>query len=396
MSNFSFQPPTRLTNIAPSQIRENMRIAREVGAVNLAQGRPDFATDARIKQAAIDAINNDHNQYSVTWGLAELREALSADMKTRFGYEVNAETEITITCGVTEGMNAVLLSLVEPGDEVIVVEPAHENYVPAISFAGGVPRYVTLRPPTFAFPTDELEATINERTRALILNTPHNPSGHVFTRDELKTIIDICSRHGVYIITDEIYDRLLYDGREHIMPAAIAERPELIITTAGLSKIYAATGWRLGYVLAAEPITAAIRTVHDYLTICAPTPFQHAAVTALALPQDYYDDLVAMFTDRRDRMMRILSHCGFTPYEPEGAYYLLAEFDEWNFDGGSEAFTKFLIREAKVATVPGSAFYYKDRDLGERIIRFAFAKSAELIDSIEETMRGCFDNSRSS
>jgi aspartate/methionine/tyrosine aminotransferase len=391
MNQSAFQPPTRLTNIAPSQIRENMRIAREVGAVNLAQGRPDFATDARIKQAAIDAINNDHNQYSVTWGLAELRAALSADMKARFGYNINAETEITITCGVTEGMNAVLMSLVEPGDEVIVVEPAHENYVPAISFAGGVSRFVTLRPPTFAFPTEELEATINERTRALILNTPHNPSGHVFTRDELKAIIDICTRRGVYIITDEIYDRLLYDGREHIMPAAIAERPELIITTAGLSKIYAATGWRLGYVLAAEPITAAIRTVHDYLTICAPTPFQHAAVTALALPQDYYDDLVAMFTDRRDRMMRILSRCGFKPHEPEGAYYLLAEFDDWNFDGGSEAFTKFLIRDAKVATVPGSAFYYKDRDLGERIIRFAFAKSAELIDSIEETMRGCFE-----
>jgi len=394
MNRSAFQPPTRLTNIAPSQIRENMRIAREVGAVNLAQGRPDFATDARIKQAAIDAISNDHNQYSVTWGLAELREALSADMKARFGYDVNAETEITITCGVTEGMNAVLLSLVEPGDEVIVVEPAHENYVPAISFAGGVSRFVTLRPSTFAFPMDELEATINERTRALILNTPHNPSGHVFTRDELKAIIDICTRRGVYIITDEIYDRLLYDGREHIMPATIAERPELIITTAGLSKIYAATGWRLGYVLATELVTAAVRTVHDYLTICAPTPFQHAAVTALALPQDYYDDLVAMFTDRRDRMMRILSRCGFKPHEPEGAYYLLAEFDDWNFDGGSEAFTKFLIREAKVATVPGSAFYYKDRDLGERIIRFAFAKSAELIDSIEATMRECFEGRR--
>ena len=391
MSNTRYQPPTRLANIAPSQIRENMRIASEVGAVNLAQGRPDFATDTRIKQAAIDAINADHNQYSVTWGLAELRAALAADMKQRFGYEVDAETEITITCGVTEGMNAALLSLVEPGDEVIVVEPAHENYVPAISFAGGVPRYVTLRPPAFTFPLDELQATITDQTRALILNTPHNPSGHVFTRDELTEIIEICTKHGVYIITDEIYDRLLYGGREHIMPAAIAERPELVITTAGLSKIYAATGWRLGYVLAAKPITAAIRTVHDYLTICAPTPFQHAAVTALALPQDYYDDLVAMFTDRRDRMMRILSRCGFKPHQPEGAYYLLAEFDDWQFEGGSEAFTKFLIRDAKVATVPGSAFYYNDKELGERIIRFAFAKSAELIDSIEETMRECFE-----
>lgn len=386
----TYQPPQRLSTIAPSQIRENMRIAREVGAINLAQGRPDFPTDPRIMMAAIQAIANHHNQYSVSWGLGELREAVSASLNKRFGVEPDPNTQLTITCGVTEGMVAAILSIVEVGEEVIVMEPAHENYVPAVRFAGGVPKYVTMRPPSFGLDLAALEAAVTERTRAIILNTPHNPSGHVFTEAETRGVLELCEKHEIYLITDEIYDRLLYPGYEHVMPAAQAGRPELVITTGGLSKIYAATGWRLGYVVASEELTANIRTVHDYLTICAPTPLQHAAVTALGLPESYYEDLRTMFQDRRDRLMNILPECGFTPHQPQGAYYLMAEYDAWNFDGDANAFTRMLIEKARVATVPGTAFYYHDKTTGESLIRFSFAKSAELIEQVGEQLHEAF------
>jgi len=386
----NYRKPKRLEHIAPSQIRENMRIAREVGAINLAQGRPDFPTDARIMMAAIQAISNGHNQYSVSWGLGELREAVSASIEKRFGFASNPDRELTITCGVTEGMVAAMLALVEAGDEVIVMEPAHENYVPAIGFAGGTAKFVTLRPPDFALALDELEAVISPRTRVIILNTPHNPSGHVFARDEIRGVLELCAKHECYLITDEIYDRLLYPPHEHVMPAAAATRPDLVVTTGGLSKIYAATGWRLGYVMADPELTDAIRTVHDYLTICAPTPFQHAAVTALDLPPSYYDELRQKFLNRRDTLMNYLREAGMKPYEPQGAYYLMAEFEDWGFDEGAEKFTHLLIKDAGVATVPGTAFYYRDQELGNRLIRFSFAKSADIIEAVGEQLQAAF------
>lgn len=385
-----FKFPSRLSLIGPSQIRENMRIALEHQAINLAQGRPDFPTDPTVKQAAIDGIANDHNQYSVTWGLAELREAIARDMKKRHGLTVDPEREITITCGVTEAIVAAMLALVEEGDEVIIIEPAHENYVPAVYFANGTPQFVTLRPPDYAFPLEELRSTINPRTRAIILNTPHNPSGHVFTKAELLEILNLADQHGVFVVTDEIYDHLYFEPHRHLAPATLAPNWKNLVITGGLSKIYAATGWRLGYVLAPPEVTAAIRTVHDYLTICAPTPFQYAAVTALGLPETYYAGLREEFLQRRDLTVRMLSESGFEPYVPQGAYYLLAGFAPWEHKGDSSSFTKRLIAEAKVAVVPGSAFYYQATELGQRLVRFAFAKTEHVLQEAGENLRKAF------
>ncbi len=386
----TFNPPSRLARIGPSQIRENMRIAMEHEAINLAQGRPDFPTAPVVKQAAIDAIAHDHNQYSVTWGLAELREAIARHVHERHGLTFDPETEITITCGVTEAIVAAMLALVESGDEVIIIEPAHENYVPAVYFASGTPRFVTLRPPDYAVPLDELRSAINPRTRAIILNTPHNPSGHVFTREELNTILALADRHGIYVVTDEIYDHLYYEPYRHIAPATLAPDWKGLVITGGLSKIYAATGWRLGYVLAAKEVTTAIRTVHDYLTICAPTPFQYAAVTALALPETYYADLRVRFLRRRELTMQMLTDSGFEPYVPQGAYYLLAGYGPWEHQGDSQSFATRLITEAKVAVVPGSAFYYQATDLGRHLVRFAFAKTSQVLKQAGENLAQAF------
>lgn len=375
----AFSLPTRLAAIQPSQIRENMRVAHEVGAINLAQGRPDFATAPEIKQAAIAAIEADHNQYSVTWGIAELRNAVANMLRRRFELNFDPETDITITCGVTEAIVGAMLSLLEPGDEVIVPEPAHENYVPAIRFAGGVPKFVTMRPPRFDLHVDEIKHAIGPKTRLLILNTPHNPSGRVFSSDELRGILNVAAHHGVFVLTDEIYDQVLYPPHEHTSVASVAPNPDLVITTGGISKTYATTGWRLGYIAANPEISHAIRTVHDYLTICAPTPFQHAALVAYEFPESYYDHLRSEFLLRRDCLIEVLRVAGFEAYPPQGAYYLMADFSRFLFDGSAEDFTRALITDAKVATVPGTAFYYQDKELGNRLVRFAFAKTTEVL-----------------
>lgn len=387
----SFALPTRLQAIEPSQIRDNMRIAKEVGAINLAQGRPDFSTAPEIKQAAAAAIEAGHNQYSVTWGLDELRQAVAAMLARRFQLEFDPGTDLTITCGVTEAIVATMQALLEPADEVIVIEPAHENYVPAIRFAGGLPKFVTLRPPKFDLCLQELEQAFTTKTRALVLNTPHNPSGRVFTREELTDILSLTAKHGVYVITDEIYDQVLYPPHEHVAVASVAPDPKLVITTGGISKTYATTGWRLGYVAAHQEVSNAIRTVHDYLTICAPTPFQYAALAAYQLPESYYDQLRQDFLARRDCLMESLVESGFEPYQPQGAYYLLAAFSDWKFTGSAQEFSKHLITEAGVAVVPGSAFYYQDKELGNRLIRFAFAKSLSVLKEAGQRLSSCYE-----
>jgi len=322
-----------------------------------------------------------------------LREGIARHVKQRHGQTVDPETEITITCGVTEAIVAAMLAIVEAGDEVIVIEPAHENYVPAVYFANGTPTFVTLRPPEYALPIDELRLAISPRTRAIIVNTPHNPSGHVFTKVELQAVLNLADQHGLYVVTDEIYDHLYYEPHRHIAPATLAPQSKNLVITGGLSKIYAATGWRLGYVLASPDVTAAIRTVHDYLTICAPTPFQHAAVTALKLPETYYTELRATFLHRRELTVGMLRESGFEPYVPQGAYYLLAGFAPWNHEGDSASFSKKLIAEAKVAVVPGNAFYYKATELGRRLVRFAFAKTEQVLHQAGENLRKAFHKS---
>lgn len=394
MTRGRYERPSRLTAIAPSKIRENMRIARDVDAINLAQGRPDFPTAPELKRAAIEAIEADHNQYSVTWGLGELRESIAAMLGRRFGLAVEPETEVTITCGVTEGMVAAMLALVEPGDEVVVLEPAHENYVPSIHFAGGVPRFVAMRPPEFSLPLDEIRDAVGDRTKAIVLNTPNNPCGRVFSRDELAALLEITERHGTYVITDEIYDYLVYPPRAHVCPAAVGRGSPRVVTTGGISKIYAVTGWRLGYVWAPPEVTEGIRTVHDYLTICAPTPFQHAALTALDFPVSYYEKLLATFVARRAKIADALREAGFDPFEPEGAYYILAAFGKWSFDGDAEAMTRHLITEGGVATVPGTAFYLGNEAIGRDLVRFAFATSLETLDEVGKRLRACFERTR--
>jgi len=381
---------TRLRGLGQSQIREMMRLALNVGAINMAQGTPDFAAAPEVKRGAIKAIQEDKNQYTVTWGLQELREAIAAMMERRFGLSADPETEVTITVGVTEAIVATTLATIEPGDEVVIIEPAHENYVPAVQFAGGVPRFVALQPPDFRLEPKTLQAAISPRTRAILVNTPQNPTGRVFTREELEGIAKVAVAHNLLVITDEIYDQILYDGGQHIAPATLAGLAERTISIGGISKIYAVTGWRLGYVVAPPELSAAIRTVHDYLVICAPTPFQHAALTALAQPDRYYEQVRTEYHQRRERMMSILEQSGFAASPPEGAYYVLADFSAWKFTGNAEAFTRHLITEVGVAVVPGTAFYYSDPTLGARLVRFAFAKRSETFDEVERRLRTGF------
>jgi len=382
----SFSPSQRVRAIQPSQIRGNMRLAQEVGAINLAQGRPDFPTAPEVKRAATRAIEADHNQYSVTWGVPELREAVAAMLARRFGLAADPESEITITCGVTEGIVATLLALLDPGDEALIIEPAHENYVPAVRFAGGEPRFVSLAPP-YRLDAEALERAVTARSRVLIVNTPHNPTGRVLDADETRAIAEFAARHDLFVVTDEIYDHLTYDGRVHRPPAREPGLSERTITCGGISKIYAVTGWRLGYVTAPAALAEPIRTVHDYLTICAPTPLQHAAIAALALPPSYYEELRKEFSERRAAILAALRAAELEPVEPEGAYYVMADFGAWGFDGDADAFTRMLIERAGVAGVAGTAFFYGRRELGERLIRFSFAKKLETLREVGERLR---------
>lgn len=381
----------RLRGFGQSQIREMMRLALDVGAINMAQGAPDFAAPEEVKTAAIRAIAEDHNQYSITWGIKTLREAVARLLQLRYGMHTDPEYEVTITVGVTEAVIAALLAIVEHGDEVLVIEPAHENYVPAIRFAGAIPRYITLHPPHFQLERTAIEAAITRQTRALIINTPHNPSGRVFTREELQAVADVANERNLVVITDEIYDQILYDGRKHVPPATLSGMAGRTITTGGISKTYAITGWRLGYVAAPAYLSELIRIVHDFLVICAPTPFQHAALTALAMPDSYYAQVRNEYHQRRDRMMSILNEGGFSAKFPEGSYYVLADFSAWKFDGSAEDFARFLIADVGVAVVPGTSFYYSDPALGDRLIRFVFAKRLETLDEVGMRLRKGFD-----
>jgi aspartate/methionine/tyrosine aminotransferase len=266
---------------------------------------------------------------------------------------------------------------------VLIIEPAHENYVPAVRFAGGIPCFVTLSPPDFRLTGEALHRAITPRTKAVVVNTPQNPTGRVFAREELQIVADAAQRYDLLTITDEIYDHILYDGKEHIPPGTLPGMAGRTITTGGISKIYAVTGWRLGYVVAPPALSSAIRTVHDYLVICAPAPFQHAALSALALPEDYYQRVRAQYHERRGRIMSILTASGFRAHPPEGAYYVLADFSAWGYQGTAEEFSRLLISDVGVAVVPGTAFYYSNPQHGNRLVRFAFAKSEATLREVE-------------
>lgn len=380
-------PARRLGTLRESFIREMSRLAMTHQAINLSQGFPDFDPPREVLEAAHRALDSGMNQYGMTWGIPALRQAIAAKMKRRYDLDFVPDQHITVTCGVTEAMLVTLLGLVNPEDEVIIIEPFHEGYLPATMMTGATPRFVTLEPPAYPLDPDRLRAAFNARTRAILVNTPHNPTGRVFTRAELESIAQLCQEFDVIAITDEIYEHITYDQRLHIPLATLPGMRERTVTISGFGKTYAATGWRLGYVCAPDPLSGALRAVHDFTTVCAPVPLQAACVAALNLPDSYYEQLTCDYTARREKIMAILKENDFTAQTPEGAYYVMADFGAWNgFQGDDFAFARWLPAERGVAVVPGSCFYGTP-GLGKRVVRFAFAKKLETLEAAGERLR---------
>jgi len=369
----------RTSVFSESVIREMTRLAMLHGAMNLAQGYPDFPAPAFIKQAAVDAINADINQYAITWGAPRLRRAIADKTRRFYGLEVDPDREVTVTCGATEAMMCAMLAVVEEGDEVIVFEPFYENYVPDAAMSGARLVFVTLRGEGFSFDPDELRRAFSPRTRAIIVNTPNNPSGKVFTRAELQQIAALCQEFDTLCITDEIYEHILYDGREHIPMATLPGMYERTITISGLSKTFSVTGWRLGYLVAPPHLTDALRKVHDFLTVGAPAPLQEAAAVAIEQADAYYPELREMYAAKRAILLEALRAAGFACHQPEGAYYIMADFSALGFEGDDTAFAHHLIRDIGVAPVPGSSFYRPGSGAGSRMVRFTFSKSDETL-----------------
>src|ERR1017187_1073466 len=373
----------KVSQFTESVIREMTRQAMTYGAVNLAQGFPDFAAPAEIKQAARAAIDADVNQYAITWGAKNLRNAIARQMDAWQGIAVDPEKEVTVCCGSTEAMISTLLAVCNAGDEVVIFEPFYENYGPDAVLSGARPRFVKLRPPAsgggeWTFDEKELRAAFDKNTKAIILNTPNNPTGKVFTRAELELIRDLCVEFDVLAITDEIYEHILYDGTEHISMASLDGMRERTVTINGMSKTYSVTGWRVGWAVAPEKITNAIRKVHDFLTVGAPAPLQEAGAAALSLPTEYYANLAKGYLVRRDHLMPALTAAGFQCFRPRGAYYVMTDISAFGF-GDDVSFAKHLVQEIGVACVPGSSFYRDPKD-GAKQVRFAFCKRPETLD----------------
>ncbi len=369
---------SRTSVFTESVIREMTRLAFLHGAMNLAQGYPDFPAPEFIKKAAVDAINADINQYAITWGSLRLRQAIAAKTKRFYGLDLDPDREITVTCGATEAMMAVLLAVVEPGDEVIVFEPFYENYVPDAAMSGATLRFVTLHGPHFTFDSAELRAAFNAKTRAIIVNTPNNPCGKVFTRAELTEIGALCTEFDTLCITDEIYEHILYDDHVHVSMATLPGMYGRTVTISGLSKTFSVTGWRLGYVLAPPELSNAIRKVHDFLTVGAPAPLQEASAVAMEQADDYYPELRGMYAKKREQLLLPLREAGFVAHRPEGAYYIMADFTGILFAGDDTAFARHLIEKVGVAAVPGSSFY-RSKEAGGHFVRFTFSKSEETL-----------------
>jgi aspartate/methionine/tyrosine aminotransferase len=365
------------SSLTESVIREMTRLAIEHDAINLAQGFPDFPAPDEVKGAAIAAIEADLNQYPITWGQRSIRRALAEKYGQRYDMDIDPERSVCVTCGATEAMIATMIGCVDPGQEVIVFEPFYENYGADAVIAGATPRYVTLREPDWQLDEAELAAAFGNRTRAIVLNTPGNPTGKVFSREELSAIAALCQKYGVLAITDEIYEHIVYDGARHIPMATIPGMEDRTITISALSKSYSVTGWRVGWTIAPPDLTDAIRRVHDFVTVGAPTPLQEAGAVALRLPDAYYKQLAADYTERRDLMLQILSTAGLRPVTPAGAYYILTDSSVLGL-GDDTAAARALVRDAGVATVPGSSFYSRP-ELGRSKLRFSYSKKLETL-----------------
>jgi aspartate/methionine/tyrosine aminotransferase len=376
-----------------SVIREMTRLALQHNAVNLSQGFPDFAAPMEVKEAARQAISDDINQYAITWGAKALRDAIVEKFERTQGVRVDPEREITICCGSTEAMMSAMMAIINPGDEIVVFEPFYENYGPDAILSGATPHFVKLRTPGWSFDEKELAAAFGPNTKAIILNTPNNPTGKVFTRAELEFIRDLCVRWNAFCITDEIYEHILYDGAEHISMARVDGMRERTIVINGMSKTYSVTGWRVGWAIAPPEATQSIRKVHDFLTVGAAAPLQQAGAVALKSPQAYYDRLAVSYTEKRERLLKILTSSGFTVFKPRGAYYIMTDISRFADPVGSRfaadtkdvRFAKYLVQEIGVAVVPGSSFYNDARD-GASQVRFTFCKKESTLAAAEERL----------
>jgi len=383
-----------------SVIREMTRLAIKHSAVNLSQGFPDFAAPEEIKEAARQAISDDINQYAITWGAKALRDVIVEKFERTQSVRYDPEREITICCGSTEAMMSAMMAIINPGDEIVVFEPFYENYGPDAILSGASPRFVRMQPPSaknpdWSFDHDELAAAFGANTKAIILNTPNNPTGKVFTRSELEFIRNLCVRWNAYCVTDEIYEHILYDGTEHISMARIDGMRDRTIVINGMSKTYSVTGWRVGWALAPPETTQAIRKVHDFLTVGAAAPLQQAGASALRSPREYYDNLAATYLKKRERLLKILDSVGFTVYKPRGAYYIMTDISRFRFPADDPrfasptkdvAFAKYLVEEIGVACVPGSSFYNNPQD-GSLQVRFTFCKKEETLAAAEARFR---------
>ena len=374
----------RTSTFTESVIREMTRIANQHEAINLAQGFPDFPMPEPMKDAACAAIHGDINQYAITWGSTALRLAIAEKYRKWYGMDVDPDREITVTCGATEAMASVFLALIDPGDEVIVLEPFYENYGPDAILAGASPVFVPFERPTWALDSDRLRKAFSKKTKAIIVNTPHNPTGRVLSHEEMQLIAELCERHDAWVVTDEIYEHIRYAGDHHVM-ATFPKMRERTITISGLSKTFSCTGWRLGYAIAPAAQTSAIRKVHDFLTVGAPAPLQAAGAVGMHFDADYFNHLALDYRGRRAVLVEALSEAGFDFAVPEGAYYILADFTKLS-DKTDVEFAKWMAKEVGVATVPGSSFYH-ERELGRSLVRFAFCKKSETLQRAAERLQ---------
>jgi len=387
----------KAASFTESVIREMTREAMKYGAVNLGQGFPDFAAPEDIKRKAMEAIADDHNQYAITWGVKSFRDAIVEKTKWFLNLDVDAETEITVTCGSTEGMIAGMMATVDAGEEVVVFEPFYENYAPDAILSDAKPRYVPLYQTEngWNFDRDELRNAFNERTKAIIICNPNNPTGKVFTKEELEFIADLCKEFDAICFTDEIYEHIIYNSKfkiqdsgldepKHISMAQIDGMRERTVVVNSLSKTYSVTGWRVGYCIAPPDITSAIRKVHDFLTVGAAHPLQIAGTYALSLPESYYVELQKEYQRKRDFIVPVLQNAGFKCDAPDGAYYVMTDISGFGFKNDIE-FTRFLIQEIGVAVVPGSSFYH-DASLGSQQVRFCFCKKDETLEAAAERL----------
>jgi aspartate/methionine/tyrosine aminotransferase len=382
MKEFSSE---RARSFTESVIRDMTRVCLKHHGVNLAQGFPDFAAPAEIKEAAVQAIHADINQYAITWGTPALRQAIAEKFSRYNGVGMDPEKEITVCCGSTEGMIASLMAMVNPGEEVIVFEPFYENYGPDTILCGAAPRFITLHEPDWHFDERELARTFNNKTKAIVINTPNNPTGKVFSREELQFIANLCLKWGVVAVTDEIYEHILYDGASHVSIASLPGMRDQTITINSISKTYSLTGWRVGWAVASAKLTGSIRKVHDFLTVGAAHPLQEAAAVGLQMESSYYQTLAEEYRERKDFLLKVLEDAGFRVYRPNGAYYIMTDVAHFGFRDDVEC-AFYLVEKIGVATVPGSCFY-SHPERGKTKVRFAFPKRMETLQQAAEKLK---------